>query len=67
MAGSHDGNGVNTLVETPGCNASAGKVRWDPAHSLWNGGMLLVAAIPTSIGWVSFAAVNIEAACVARA
>ncbi|MGF7146688.1 stearoyl-CoA desaturase (delta-9 desaturase) [Sphingomonas zeicaulis] len=32
--------GVNTVVEPPGCNAVDGRVRWDPAHSLWNGAML---------------------------
>ena len=31
---------VNTVVEPPGCNAVDGRVRWDPAHSLWNGVML---------------------------
>jgi fatty-acid desaturase len=31
---------VNTLVETPGSSPVAGVVRWDPVHSLWNGGML---------------------------
>lgn len=34
---------VNSLIETPGCDPSAGRVVWDPAHSLWNGGMLFVA------------------------
>ncbi|KEO87650.1 fatty acid desaturase [Erythrobacter sp. JL475] len=32
---------VNWIVETPGADASTGRVRWDPAHSLWNGGMLI--------------------------
>lgn len=34
---------VNWIVETPGADARAGRVRWDPAHSLWNGGMLIAA------------------------
>ncbi len=34
---------VNTLIEVPGCDPVAGQVRWDPVHSLWNGGMLIVA------------------------
>jgi len=33
---------VNSLREIPGCSAVEGEVRWDPAHSLWNGGMLAV-------------------------
>lgn len=36
---------VNTLIETPGCNPVEGTVRWDPVHSLWNGGMLLASVI----------------------
>ncbi|MCU0949083.1 MAG: acyl-CoA desaturase [Porphyrobacter sp.] len=57
MAGSSDGNSVNTLIETPGCDASAGVVRWDPAHSLWNGGMLLVSLVlaPLLFSWSAFA------------
>lgn len=39
----HDRCAVNWLVETPGADPSIGSVRWDPAHSLWNGGMLAVA------------------------
>src|SRR6478735_3228203 len=31
---------VNWLVETPGADPVRGAVQWDPAHSLWNGGML---------------------------
>lgn len=41
----HDPCAVNSLVETPGCNPVAGRVRWDPAHSLWNGTMMLVALV----------------------
>lgn len=36
---------VNSLVELPGCDPAAGKVRWDPVHSLWNGSMLAVSLI----------------------
>jgi len=32
---------VNWIVETPEADPVAGRVRWDPGHSLWNGGMLL--------------------------
>jgi len=46
----HDPCAVNSLIETPGCDASTGQVRWDPLHSVWNGGMLaatLLFAAPT--------------------
>ncbi len=36
---------VNWLVETPGADPTAGRVCWDPVHSLWNGGMLAVALV----------------------
>ena len=36
---------VNSLIETPGCDPVAGKVVWDPLHSLWNGSMLAVTLI----------------------
>lgn len=39
----HDPCAVNSLIETPGCDPLAGRVVWDPTHSLWNGGMLAVA------------------------
>lgn len=41
----HDRCAVNWLVETPGADPSAGNVRWDPLHSLWNGGMAGVVLI----------------------
>lgn len=49
-------NAVNTLVEIPGCDPVAGWVRWDPVHSIWNGGMLLVAVTlgPVSFTWGAF-------------
>ncbi|WP_230291730.1 acyl-CoA desaturase [Croceicoccus sp. Ery5] len=34
---------VNWLVDTEQANARQGTVRWDPVHSLWNGGHLAVA------------------------
>lgn len=36
---------VNWIVETPGADPVGGKVRWDPAHSFWNGGMLAAALL----------------------
>lgn len=48
---------VNWLVERPGADASAGRVRWDPLHSLWNGGMLAAAIIfcPPTVDLANFA------------
>ena len=45
--------GVNTLIEGPGVSPVAGVVRWDPVHSLWNGGMLAVAIVfaPILLSW----------------
>ncbi len=34
---------VNCIASDVGADAVQGRVRWDPVHSLWNGGMLLVA------------------------
>lgn len=39
-----DANRVNSLVAGSGCPVD-GSVRWDPVHSIWNGGMLTVALI----------------------
>ena len=36
---------VNSLRETPGCSPVTGTVRWDPIHSVWNGGMLVGAVL----------------------
>lgn len=57
MTASPDRPGVNTLIETPGCSPVAGVVRWDPAHSLWNGGMLAasLALGPLLFSWSAFA------------
>lgn len=45
MSEHHDPCAVNSLVETDGCSAEHGRVRWDPLHSAWNGGMLGMALI----------------------
>lgn len=56
MAVLHDGNCVNTVIETPDCSAAAGTVQWDPAHSLWNGGMLVASLVlaPLLFSWSAF-------------
>jgi sn-1 stearoyl-lipid 9-desaturase len=48
---------VNTLVETEACSPVVGIVRWDPVHSLWNGGMLAAALVlgPLLFSWSAFA------------
>lgn len=53
----HDPCAVNSLVETPGCDPVEGRVRWDPAHSLWNGGMAAATLIagPLLFSWSAFA------------
>lgn len=45
--------GVNSLIETPGCSPVEGEVRWDPVHSLWNGGMMLASLLlaPLLFSW----------------
>lgn len=45
MAGTQDARAVNSLVPVPGADPVAGRVRWDPVHSLWNGGMMLAALV----------------------
>lgn len=44
---------VNALIESPGSSPVAGVVTWDPAHSLWNGSMLLLSLIfaPILFSW----------------
>lgn len=46
-----------TLVATPGCSAVAGVVRWDPIHSLWNGGMFAASLLfaPLLFTWSALA------------
>lgn len=53
----HDRCQVNSLVEISGCNPVDGTVRWDPVHSLWNGGMLAISlvAAPLSFSWSAVA------------
>ncbi|MEM6476936.1 MAG: acyl-CoA desaturase [Pseudomonadota bacterium] len=36
---------VNWIIEAPEADPRTGQVRWDAAHSLWNGGMLAAALI----------------------
>ncbi len=45
MHDAEDPCAVNSLVETSECSPVEGRVVWDPAHSLWNGGMLAAALI----------------------
>ncbi len=49
---------VNSLVELPGSSPVAGVVRWDPAHSLWNGTMLAASLplAPLLFSWGALAA-----------
>jgi stearoyl-CoA desaturase (delta-9 desaturase) len=44
---------VRSILATPGADAVAGRVVWDPAHSLWNGGMAAGALIlgPLTFSW----------------
>lgn len=44
---------VNSLVELPDSSPVEGSVRWDPAHSLWNGAMLAASLIaaPAVFSW----------------
>lgn len=44
---------VNSLIETPGSSPVAGRVVWDPAHSLWNGVMMAVTLVfaPLTASW----------------
>jgi stearoyl-CoA desaturase (delta-9 desaturase) len=48
-----DRSSVNSLIETRGCSAVEGRVRWDPVHSLWNGSMLAASLLlaPLLISW----------------
>ena len=57
MTASSDPSKVNTLVATAGSSPVNGIVRWDPVHSLWNGGMMLAAFAfaPTLASWPAVA------------
>jgi fatty-acid desaturase len=48
---------VHSIVETPGASPVEGRVVWDPAHSLWNGGMMLATLIlgPMTFSWSALA------------
>jgi sn-1 stearoyl-lipid 9-desaturase len=48
---------VNSVVLHPGVDPVAGTVHWDPARSLWNGGMMLGALVlgPLFFSWSAFA------------
>ncbi|HEX8191899.1 MAG TPA: acyl-CoA desaturase, partial [Allosphingosinicella sp.] len=56
MAESLDPHAVNSLRDD-GADPLAGDVRWDPAHSLWNGAMLAGALVagPLLFTWSAFA------------
>jgi stearoyl-CoA desaturase (delta-9 desaturase) len=58
MAASIDPSRVNTLIPISGSSAVKGVVRWDAVHSLWNGGMLMVAMVfaPTLASWSAVSA-----------
>jgi len=58
MPVTHDPCAVNSLIETPGCDAVAGQVRWDPVPSLWNGAML-AATLAFGAATFSFAALAV--------
>lgn len=57
MPSSPDRCAVNSLIETPGCSPVAGTVRWDPVHSIWNGGMLAMSLLvaPLLFSWSALA------------
>lgn len=57
MQAERDVETVNSLVAVPGSCPVAGVVRWDPAHSLWNGAMLLVSLTlaPLVASWSALA------------
>jgi sn-1 stearoyl-lipid 9-desaturase len=48
---------VHSIVETPGASPVEGNVKWDTAHSLWNGAMMLATLIlgPMTFRWSAFA------------
>jgi sn-1 stearoyl-lipid 9-desaturase len=48
---------VNSLILASGVDPLAGSVRWDPARSIWNAGMMAVAAVagPMFFTWGAFA------------
>jgi sn-1 stearoyl-lipid 9-desaturase len=57
MSNPPDPHRVNTIVEVPGCSPVAGRVHWDPSHSLWNGGMMATSLLvaPWLVSWSAVA------------
>jgi sn-1 stearoyl-lipid 9-desaturase len=53
VATPRDPHRVNSLIPHRGADPVAGTVRWDPARSLWNGGMMLSAVTlgPVTASW----------------
>jgi fatty-acid desaturase len=53
VATPRDPHRVNSLIPRGGADPVAGTVRWDPARSLWNGGMMLSAVTlgPVTANW----------------
>lgn len=53
---SHDAYKVNSLTGLDTASAVGGRVMWDPARSIWNGGMLAAALIlgPVAFTWDAF-------------
>jgi len=53
----HSPEKVNSLIALPGCNPAFGTVKWDPVHSIWNGGMLAMtlAFAPILASWSAVA------------
>ena len=47
---------VNSLILAPESDPLAAEVRWDPARSLWNGGMMVAALVlgPLTFAWDAF-------------
>ena len=52
-----DPHAINSLRLGPDADPVEGRVRWDPAHSLWNGAMALTALVlgPLLFTWGAFA------------
>ncbi len=57
-AGPQDVYKVNSLVFSTGTNAVAGRVKWDPVRSVWNGSILAGALVlgPMTFTWGAFGA-----------
>ncbi len=57
MMPDHAFDRVNSLVPLPDSDPVIGAVRWDPGHSLWNGGMLAASLVlaPIYVSWSAIA------------